>query len=137
MADLRSDHHAGGEARQEAPPPGSSQSADTLADLNNLLVEVRTFGTKLLDDLAALAQAQWRLTSHVIGGSARICVIRAATFIVIAVLLLASWFLLNVTVWQVVDEYCPVSYAPTLVLLILNSGTGVILYLWQKGLRLR
>jgi hypothetical protein len=137
MTDSQSSQDTGGEAQQEAPPPDSSQDAHTEADFHKLLAQVRTLGNQLLDDLAALAHAQWRLTSHIVVGSARIWGIRLATFVVIAVLALASWILLNVTVWQVVGEYCPVSYAPTLILFLLNFGSALLLFLWQKGLRLQ
>ncbi len=137
MTDSRSDQSPGGEARQEAPSPESHPAAETLADLNRLLSDVRALGNQLLNDAGALAHAQWRLTSYILTGSARIWSIRLAAFLAIAGLALASWIFLNVAAWRATGDLTDLSYAPPLVLFLLNLATGAVLFTWQRGLKLQ
>jgi hypothetical protein len=137
MADSRSGQSSGGEAKQEAPSPESHPAAEAFSDLNQLISDVRALGSQLLNDAAALAVAQWRLTSYVLTGSARIWTIRLAAFVAIAALALASWIFLNVAAWRATGDFTDLSYAPPLVLFLLNLATGAALYVWQRGLKLQ
>lgn len=102
-----------------------------------MLEEARAVGSKLFADLSELVRAQWRLTSYVLAGSARIWVLRFCALLLVGLLALTSWVFLNMTAWRAVVVFTALSFAPPLALLVLNSLTAAILYSWQKNLRLK
>jgi len=91
----------------------------------------------LFGDLSDLVRAQWRLTSYVITGSARILALRLGALVAVCGLGLASWAFLNVTLWRATAGMTEASFMPPLVLMALNAIAGVVLFGWQRGLKLK
>jgi len=121
----------------QSPGPESKGEAGDLAELHRLLEELRTVAARLLTDFSDLARSQWRLTSYVLAGNARIAALRMAAFAILGVLVIAVWVFGNVAVWRAVGELETYAFTEPLALVLLNSILALFIFLWQKGLKLK
>lgn len=134
---LQPPHQSEAEPSLNGSAPDSPQPESPLEEFSKLLEELRSVFTRLFSTTSELVRAQWRLTTYVLIGSAKLYALRVGICVVVALFALAGWWFLNSALWHAVSSLTPIAFLPPLALFALNSLTAAALYAWQATLRLQ
>ncbi|MCB2153375.1 hypothetical protein KQI84_00685 [bacterium] len=98
------------------PPPDDGGMGEVLEYLERLKASL----LPVWENFLGLAKAEWRYLRTMTVEGSRYIFLRAALTVTMLVLLILAWVFLIVTIWTVIETYCPVPWAAPFAIMILH-----------------